>query len=311
MSENKFPIADAHCDFLYCMEYDGWTINNKSDNQAVYMDAMKRGNVKMQFFAAWIDQDIRISPLQQCLNLINNYYMMLDDNDSIVPFSKDFDEKSDKIAAVLTVEGGEAINGQLTNIDILHRLGVRAMTLTWNYTNELAYPAMRRGNKGLTSLGIQTVERMNEVGIALDVSHLNDAGIDDALKISQRPIFASHSNARKVYEHKRSLKDEHIYAIAKQDGVIGVNFYSKQLNGTNSASIDDVIDHIDHIVKIGGIDHVCFGSDFDGMPEYPEKIRDSSAYPGIIARMKERGYSDEDIAKIAYYNLKNYILKFY
>jgi membrane dipeptidase len=308
--ENHIPVADAHCDFLYYMAHNGFRLQSLKEHQSLSLERMEQGNVKLQFFAAWVDPAGRLSCLQQALDLSDAYWRMLDENDRLVPFSKDFSPENGKIATVLTVEGGEAIHGRLENLRLFHKLGVRAMTLTWNSTNELASPAMRRGRKGLTQLGRRVVEEMCRIGIAPDVAHLNDAGIDEVLELATVPIFASHSNAFAVCNHPRSLKDEQIRAIAKQGGVICVNFYPPQLTEQKPASIADIVKHISHIAGIAGIHAVGLGSDFDGMSDYPPDMEHSGNFPKLFDALRHEGFSEVDIQKIAYENLRNYIAKF-
>jgi membrane dipeptidase len=305
------PVADAHCDFLYNMWQSGYCINSLQENQAIYLPHMQQGGVALQFFAAWMDRSLRTPYLQQCLGMIDAYHRMLDEHkESFTPLTPAFVPGNGKIATVLTIEGGEAIEGSLAVLRMFKKLGVCAMTLTWNYNNELAGAATARGNRGLTSLGREVVEEMECIHMAVDVAHLSDAGIDDVLSIATQPVFASHSNARSAYYSPRSLKDAHIEKIARMGGVIGVNFFHKQLSNRGSARIDDVVNQILHIVKIGGIGCCAIGSDFDGMPVYPEGLRSSRDLPALLDALKEAGLSVAEIEQIAYYNLRNYILRF-
>lgn len=306
----RFPAADAHCDFLYGMFQNGYDIAAPKPEQSICLSRMKTGGVKLQFFAVWVDMLLRKSPLNQCLSMIDAYYRILDGRPELVPFSADFDPNGDKIATVLTIEGGEAIEGSLENLRMMHRLGVRAMTLTWNYVNSLAYPAVKRSKRGLSDAGKRVVREMCKIGIAVDIAHLNDAGIDDVLSIADRPVFASHSNARSLCSHPRCLSDDQIREVAGTGGVIGVNFYHKQLTNEKTARIDDVIRHIEHIAQVGGLDCVALGSDFDGMDKYPEGLSDSTGLPLIADRLVKLGMNDDQVWKIMYGNLANYIIKF-
>ncbi|MDL2217680.1 dipeptidase [Christensenellaceae bacterium OttesenSCG-928-M15] len=306
----KIPVADAHCDFLYGMYELRFDIADPEKGQTIYLPYMKQGGVKLQFFAAWIDRSLKTPYLQQCLSMIDCYERMLEAHpDAFEKLTKAYSPTGDKIATVLTVEGGEAIEGSLAALRTLKRLGVSAMTLTWNHHNELAYAAMKRGAKGLTSLGKEAVAEMNRIGIALDVSHLSDGGIDDALLISKAPIFASHSNARAVYDTPRALCDDHIRAIKKQGGVIGVNFFHKQLCD-GDASIRDIVRHMMHVIKIGGIECCCIGSDFDGMTQYPRDLQNCSYLQDLLGALRAEGLGEEDLYKIAYGNLYDYIVQF-
>lgn len=304
-----YPVADAHCDFLFgAMEY-GYNINTLKRDQTIHLPYMVGGNVCLQFFAAWADTTLRTPPLQQAMAMFDCYYSMLENNPVFTPLTPDFNPTSGKIATVLAVEGGEAVEGSLSLLRMFHRLGVRAMTLTWNENNELAGAAKARQSKGVSALGREMIQEMNRIGIALDVAHLSDRGIEDALKISTRPLFASHSNARAVKNAARSLPDELIRAIAEQGGVIGVNFYPPQLCD-GRASIEDVVRHILHIVSIGGIDCCAFGSDFDGMQQYPDDLKNSLDFQKLCRALRAAGFSDEQVIKISYQNLFNYILRF-
>ena len=310
-SNIRFPAADAHCDFLYGMVNYGYDIRRAVKKQAIRLDKLREGGVKLQFFAAWTDMQLDVNPLNQCTGMIDAYYRMLEETPGLVPLSRDFDVNGDGIAAVLTVEGGEAIEASIHNIRILHRLGVRAMTLTWNDVNRLAYPATdKHTKKGLTKLGKEAVRELCRVGIAVDLAHLNDAGIDDVLSISSRPVFASHSNARALCPHPRCLKDEHIRAIAEQGGVIGVNFYYKQLTEKRTATLSDVVAHIEHIASVGGVNCAAIGSDLDGMGLYIDGLETSAGLPLIAEELLKLNYPEESVRRILFDNLFDYILKF-
>lgn len=307
----QIPVADAHCDFLYGMWQSGYDIRTLSKNQTIHTPYLLQGGIALQFFAAWIDRTLKTPYLQQCLGMIDAYCRMLEQyGDIFMPLTPAFRPDGGKIATVLTVEGGEAAEGSLAVLRTLKRLGVAAMTLTWNHNNELAGAAMRRGGKGLTPLGRDIVREMERIGIAIDVSHLSDAGIDDMLACTSTPVFASHSNARAVFDSPRSLTDTHIRAIAQQGGVIGVNFYYKQLCAGDNARIDDIVRHILHIVEVGGVNCCAIGSDFDGMTQYPEDLQNSSHLPRLLNKLVSAGLSEQDVRKIAYDNLHDYIIRF-
>ncbi|MDL2258518.1 dipeptidase [Eubacteriales bacterium OttesenSCG-928-K08] len=307
----SYPVADAHCDFLYRMVNYGYDIKSVKDDQAISLPYMQKGNVALQVFAVWVDRALKTPYLQQCLEMIDAYYRMLDANADIMkPLTKGSRPEAGKILTVLTIEGGEAIEGSLAVLRVLRRLGVSAMTLTWNFNNELACAAMKRSGKGLTSLGKEVVQEMDKLNMALDVSHLNDAGVEDALKIARAPIFASHSNARNVFSTPRALPDEYIREIASRGGVVGVNFFPKQLCAGPEASIDDIVRHILHVLNVGGEDCCALGSDFDGMTKYPIDIPNSGYMQDVLVALEREGLSKETIKKIAFENLHRYIVRF-
>lgn len=305
-------VADAHCDFLYYMLHRGYDISVPRVAQAVDIQGMIYGGAAMQLFAAWMDPDDDITFLQQSMCLIDAYKRMLNKNSMLTPLTKDFVPGYGKIATVLTIEGGEAIEGRLENLRLFYELGVRAMTLTWNDQNELASPAVARRDKGLSRLGRSVVREMERLNMAVDVAHVSDASIDGILDEINAPIFSSHTNARAVLNHKRSLSDRHIKEIARRGGVIGVNFYSPQLVERGRAEISDVVKHIEHIASVGGIDCVALGSDFDGMGQdaYPRGLCCWHDMPKLITAMESAGFGENDIRKIASDNLLNYMKRF-
>lgn len=307
-----FQIADGHCDFLYGAANEGYNLDAPKKRQNITAAHLLDGGVRLQFFAAWIDMSLHIPPLQQCLAMIDAYYEMHDQHPWLLPLTPSARMNNDtgKVFTVLTVEGGEAIEGSLAVLRVLHRLGVRAMSLTWNDNNELAGAALARGNHGLTPLGCEVVAEMNRIGMAIDVSHLSDAGIDDVLRLSTRPVFASHSNARAVFPSPRSLSDEHIRAIAACGGTVGVNFYNKQLTRNVNACIDDIVRQIEHICAVGGVACCAIGSDFDGMPVYPRDLATSRDFPMLADALLHAGFSKDEVNRILFENLYRFILQF-
>ncbi len=252
-------------------------------------------------------------------------------------------KREKKIAALMGIEGGHAIENSLPTLREFYRLGVRYMTLTWNNTNDWADAG--RGEKkhnGLSEFGKEVVREMNRLGMLVDVSHVSDKTMSDALDVSTAPIIASHSSARALSNVPRNIPDDLLQRIAKKNGVVQVNFYSvfvdaatvspqsaerdarlkAQQGAINEKYKDDperlgeesdkleaanplpplpiskLIDHIDHIVKVAGIDHVGIGADFDGANDMPEGAKDVSMLPNITYELLKRGYSEPDIRKI-------------
>lgn len=304
------PVADGHCDYLYGAVQSGFSMKQRKRDQVLWLDDLLAGHVALQFFACWIDTKLCASPLHQCIAMIDAYRRMLEEHPQFTPLTQDFSPDGGRIATVLAVEGGEATEGSLAILRVLHDLGVRAMTLTWNEANELSGAAMARNKKGLTTLGREIVDEMCRLGIAIDVSHLSDSGIDDILSRVAQPIFASHSNARSVYDCPRSLQDAHIREIAQRGGTVGVNFYYEQLGPRRKACIDDIVAHICHVVEIGGIDCCAIGSDFDGMQQYPVDLKSSRDFPALLGALRIAGFTEEEIYRIAYQNLHDYIVQF-
>jgi membrane dipeptidase len=203
-----------------------------------------------------------------------------------------------KIAAILSIEGADVIEGRPRILRIFHQLGVRMVGLVHSRRNLLADGvADARTNGGLSALGVEVVEELNQLGLVIDVSHLNDAGFWDVMDLVKSPVIASHSNCRAICSHPRNLTDDQIQALAQRGGVIGINFAPSFVHPTN-ATVARLVDHIDHIVDVAGVNYVGLGSDFDGIASTPEGLFDVSQMPRITHELIRRRYSGKDIQQI-------------
>ena len=197
-----------------------------------------------------------------------------------------------------TMEGSWCLLGRVKTIDHYYATGVRMIGLTWQGDHDFATSSVYRGSVGLTALGRRAVQRMNELGIAVDVSHMSDRAVEDVLSLSKAPVFASHSNARALCDVRRNLTDDHIARIAKTGGIVGVNFYPPHLRKSGTATLQDVVRHIEHIRDVGGIESVGLGSDFDGIRHGPAGLESAAQLPALRRTLSERGFSQADIAAI-------------
>lgn len=266
---------------------------------------MMGGGVDCQVFAVYVSPLYHSAPLKRALQMIDVFYSEMEKNADKIAVCTNFDDimkahEAGKVAALLSIEGGEPLEGDLGVLRMLYRLGVRILTLTHSPRNELGDGCYERGSRGgLTTFGIKVVEEMNRLGMVIDVSHLNEPGFWDVVRISKSPVIASHSNARALCNHVRNLTDDQIEALAKKGGVIGVTFVRAFLRkNVEKASVVDVLDHIDHIVNLVGVDHVGIGSDYDGIEQPPMGLEDVSKVPNITRGLVSRGYSDKEIEKI-------------
>lgn len=204
-----------------------------------------------------------------------------------------------KTAALLTVENGSALEGNLEQVDFLVKDGVVMMTLTWNGINEIGSGNVSQ--QGLTPFGKAVIRRMEEAGILVDVSHLNDPGFHDLLKIAKKPFVASHSNARAVCAHSRNLTDDQIREMAARRCLIGLNYYDGFLREGGGARPEDLRRHVEHFLELGAEHCLALGSDFDGAD-----IPDWLDSPGKAADLRERllswGLPEELCDKILYRN---------
>jgi membrane dipeptidase len=249
--------------------------------------------------------------------------------------------KSGKIAAVLALEDGHQIADDLAVLRMYQRMGIRAMTLTHFRNNNWADSSTDKPQHiGLTEFGKQVVREMNRIGMIVDVSHVSDKTFYDVLAVTTKPVIASHSSCRALAEIPRNLTDNMLKALARNGGVVGINFGPGFLNREDAkglmssisilsadvpeltgqvldeysakgfvkndwshprpaaATLDHVVAHIDHVVKLAGIEHVGIGSDFDGIPDVPKGLEDASKMPALVAALLKHGYSDTDVQKI-------------
>lgn len=202
-------------------------------------------------------------------------------------------------AAVLTVEGGAVLCGQLERIELLRRRGVRILTLVWNGENELG--SGNKSPKGLTPFGRAAVRRLEQAGIIVDCSHLNDRGFDDLCEVSGRPFIATHSNARAVCAHPRNLTDRQICEIVRRGGLIGLNYYKDFLRLEGEAALDDLFRHIVHFLSLGAEEVLALGSDFDGAV-LPEALDRVEKIPALWEYLAGRGLSETLLEKLFFRN---------
>jgi membrane dipeptidase len=215
-----------------------------------------------------------------------------------------------KISAILALEGGEPLEGDIENLDYFYDRGIRLITLTWSRENELGYGVAAESEDGLKPFGIECVKKMDEKGIIIDVSHLNETGFWDVDKLASRPYAASHSNARSVTPHMRNLNDKQIGAIVAKGGFIGLNLYPDFLSESGSADIGDVMNHIRRFAELGAIDNIGLGCDYDGISKTPDGLSDVSSLKdlakGITAEFGARTSS-----KIMAGNFYDFFMRFY
>ncbi len=196
-----------------------------------------------------------------------------------------------------TVEGSWCLQGT-TALDALYASGVRMIGLTWEGDHDFATSWVDYGRVGLTARGRRAVARMNELGIAVDVSHMSDRAVDDVMAMAKAPVVASHSNARAVCDHPRNLKDDHIRAICASGGIVGINFYPPHLRKSGKANLSDVVAHVRHVRDVGGLGCVGLGSDFDGIGRGPQGLETPAELPNLRKALIDDGFSSEDVASI-------------
>ncbi len=299
-----YTFFDAHCDTI--QKLCDTKQNLFENNCHISLKDMIK-NRHIQVFATFIDKknDILL-PFDRANQLIDYYYSQLEKYSKyIFHCNTTKDAKSavncGKTASFLSIEGGEALKGRIENLYYFYKRGVRLITLTWNYENELCDGIGVEEGNGLTDFGKDVVKEMNRLGIVIDVSHISVKGFWDVLETTKKPIVASHSNIFGIKSHKRNLNCEQIEAIIKNNGCIGINFYSEFLSD-GICKISDIIRHIEYILSLGGENNIGFGSDFDGMDLLPEEIRGIADIEKLPEELLKIGYSEKLVKKITHEN---------
>ena len=298
----QITVVDCHCDTLLDVMNKGRRLCNYSEEGHVDLVRLQQGGVNVQFFAAFIETVYKpFNALTRSLELINTFYRELDMCGGMLVHGYNTRQirkslKNDKIVAVLGIEGGEALNGNLAVLHALYRLGVRFLGLTWNQRNQIADgvgEALTGG--GLTKFGREVVREMNNLGMLVDLSHISEAGFWDVLAHSRDPVMVSHANCYTLQNHIRNLKDDQIKALAESGGVLGLSFFP-EFTGN---SIEDFLDHIDFVAALAGTEVIALGSDFDGIEKTPDGLGDARCYPGITVKLLlERGYTEKEVKGI-------------
>lgn len=303
-------VVDAHCDTILRALYEDKNLGELNPGWHTDLPKMRTGGVNVQVFAIFPGTgapDFRPEKpgraLGKTIQGIDRFYRELERNSHLIAPAISVEDIENvvaggKVAAILSVEGGEALEGSMAALRMLYRLGVRAMGLTWNCRNELADGVGEdRTGGGLTNFGVEVVREMNRLGMVVDVSHLGQRGFWDVMELSEKPPIASHSNCRAVCDHRRNLGDDQIKALAAAGGVMGMNFYPPFVH-ENKPTVDILLDHVDHVCGLVGPDHVGLGSDFDGFVDCQPVLANSSRMEEITAGLLGRGYGHTDVGKI-------------
>jgi len=305
-------MLDLHNDILERISADtSYRLKNRNTYNHTDIPRLREGGVDLQFFAIWVSPNQYTNYYQQALYMLNLFNREMNDNINSIAQARNWRQADSiinqgKIAAVIGVEGGHHIEDSIEKLLNLYNAGMRYLTITWNNSTSWAVSAAdnRSTTVGLSDFGRQIIRKLDSLGVIIDVSHTGIKTIQDILQVTNNPIIASHSGARALRNHTRNLYDWQIQDIANSGGVIGVFFYPPFLNGTNNATIQDVINHIDYIKNLVGIDYVAIGSDFDGIGITPFGLEDVSKFPALTEALFNRGYSREDVEKILYKNFR-------
>ncbi|MCS7020690.1 MAG: dipeptidase [Gemmataceae bacterium] len=311
---------------------------------------LKQGNVGAQFWSAYVPvsfarKGLAVKATLEQIDVIHELARRYPDVFAMAYSTADIRRihQQGKIACLIGIEGGHAIDNSLELLRCYYRLGVRYMTLTHTESLDWADSCSDVPKaQGLSAFGAQVIREMNRLGMLVDLSHVSDATMKAALRVSKAPVIFSHSSARAVADHPRNVPDDVLRLLRDNGGIVMVNFYSgfivpegaratrrmfetlrelqrkypddeqrvreayqqwAKQNDYPAGDVHTIVDHIDHIVRVAGIDHVGLGSDFDGVSKLPYQMHDVSCYPYLTQALLERGYSREQIHKILGGNL--------
>ena len=343
--------VDSHIDTLQRVLNGGEDISKRTPRGHVDLPRLKESGMVAPFFALWVPTFFQGSEaVRRTLQLRDAMQSLLDAHPDQIELATTAGEVeriagAGRIAAVLTLEGGHQIADDLAVLRMYHRLGVRSMTLTHFRNNNWADASTDRPRHGgLTDFGRQVVREMNRLGMIVDISHVSDKTFQDTLAVTTKPVIASHSSCRALSGVPRNMTDDMVRALARNGGVISINFGAGFLNAKDAealrkrigqavatqpdlvggaldafaaaeyvreygemrpaaATLEDAVAHIDHVVKVAGVDHVGIGSDWDGINTVPAGLEDVSKMPALTAALLRRGYTEADVRKILGGNL--------
>ena len=325
-------VVDTHNDITSAITDQGFDLGARdtSGKNQTDIPRMKEGGLDAEFFAIYVAAKYAKEggSARRAMEMIDGVYEQVRRHPESMEMAFTVADirrihQSGKIASLMGIEGGHAIEDSLPALRLFYRLGVRYMTLTHTNTNNWAdssggigSPAPKQ-HGGLSDFGKDVVREMNRLGMMVDISHVADETFWDCIEISQAPLIASHSSARALTNVPRNLSDEMLKALAKKGGVVMINFFNGFINteyakpnqpapskAAETATLEMLMQHFEHCIKVAGIDHVGIGSDFDGVEgKLPSGMEDVSKLPTITYELLKRGHSENDVRKVLGENL--------
>ena len=349
-------VIDTHADTPQMMLDDGYDLADPNSPFMISIPKMQKGHLGAEFLSIWVDVDWPPQDLiHRALDLIDVVNQQVARHADALELAQSADDivrihRAGKVAILMGVEGGHIIEDDLRMLEIFYHLGVRYMTLTHTKNTKWADSSTDKAQwNGLTEFGRRVVERMNRLGMLVDISHVSDKTFYDVLATTKAPVIASHLSCRAISPQPRNMTDDMIQALARNGGVMDINFYSafldpayarahealsKEVDAEVKAareqknkegqrltyaqeneirrryearlptpSFERIADHIDHVVRVTGVDHVGLGSDFDGVDSIPQGMEDASKIPNLVIELARRGYAEDDLVKILGGNL--------
>lgn len=349
----RFIVIDTHSDTTQRLLDEKIDWSKRLPDGHMDLPRMKDARLGAEFFSIWVEPKYKPEYLMRALRQIDAVYAAVERNPAEIEMAYTVADirrlkKSGKVAALMGLEGGDPINDDLAVLNLLHRLGIRYMTLTWAYNNNWADSSTDKPrHNGLSPFGRQVIERMNHLGMMVDISHVSDKTFYDVLAVTKAPVIASHSSCKAITDVPRNMSDDMIRALAKNGGVMQINFHEGFLDAAwrdawdkvkgeaNAAEeklneqykndpgelaraarkmqaefltrlprvpLTRIADHIDHVKKLVGVEHIGIGSDFDGA-RMPDGMDGVDKLPALTAELLRRGYTEKELEKILGGNL--------
>lgn len=298
-------IFDAHCDVLSkLLEDPRLDFIQEKDRLDVTLERMLESKIGFQNFAVYLPASFA-GEFRHVLQSIDLFYERILSNRQIHLIQTQEDlrhaHNNGLIGALLSLEGVDALQGNITYLRILYYLGVRSIGITWNYANWAADGVLEQRQGGFTEQGMNLITECNRLGMILDVSHLSEKAFWELLSRSDKPFIASHSNSSRICPKLRNLHDDQITSIIRTGGVMGLTFVPSFVHAEEPVTMDRLLSHIDHICSLGGSRSIGFGSDFDGIKEKIAGLEHAGKYHQLI-ELLQKNYSEEDVEHFLYKN---------
>lgn len=320
----KTGWIDFHCDTLmrlYDLKSQGKTEETLWENKGhIDLKRLVETGYGAQFFASflWLEgKPVKGSLYEDALAMADMLHEELGRHPDKAAFAgsyADYIKNTEKglFSAFLSIEEGDILENSLERLDTLFDRGFRMITLTWNFENCLGYPNIgwKDQDKGLKPFGIEALEKMDELGIIADVSHLSDAGFYDVCRYGKRPFMASHSNARAICGHPRNLTDDMLKCLADNGGITGLNFGGDFLQENGESTLDAMMKHVRHILNTGGREVLCLGTDFDGV-EGPLEVSGCHQMPKLCRAMEAAGFTTGEIEDVCCRNAEKFLERYF
>jgi membrane dipeptidase len=305
------PLIDGHNDFPMALQehntqrsLDALDIRQPQPKIHTDIPRLRQGGLGGQFWSVYVPATLKgadaVTATLQQIDIVHRMARRYPDTFELATTAADVERifKAGRIASLIGMEGGHSIDNSLATLRMFHALGARYMTLT--HSTNIAWadsgtdkPALG----GLSSFGEEVVREMNRLGMLVDLSHTSPGTMEDAIRVSEAPVIFSHSDARALNDHGRNVPDAVLRSLPTNGGIVMVTFVPGFLRADGKATLFDVANHLDHVRKVAGADHVGIGSDFDGIPTVPAGLEDVSKYPALTAELLRRGWPETDVRK--------------